>query len=87
MIRLFLGADDFVHAVEATASEVKGELEHVCLNRDNLVGLLILLGRVRPYNGPRTGVWIIELYFLMLLSTTPSYPCLSQSMSIFILRR
>src|SRR3984885_15150956 len=32
-------------------------------------------------------VWIIELYFLMVLSTTPSYPCLSQSMLIFILRR
>src|SRR5580700_4810494 len=34
-----------VDNVEATASEVKGELEHVCLNRDNLVGInFILLG-------------------------------------------
>ena len=43
VIRLFLGPDDFVHAVETAAGEVVAELEHVCLNRDHLAGIEFVL--------------------------------------------
>ena len=43
MIRLLLDTDDFVHAVETTAGEVVCKLEHICLNRDNLVGVDFVL--------------------------------------------
>jgi hypothetical protein len=35
VIRLFLGTDDLSTPLEAATREVKGELEHLCLDRDN----------------------------------------------------
>src|SRR5271156_393316 len=43
VIGLFLGLDDFVHAVEAAAGKVVAELEYVRLNRNNLAGVDFVL--------------------------------------------
>src|SRR5580700_11144715 len=43
VIRLFLGADEFVHAVEAAAGEVVSELENLSLNGNHLPGIDLVL--------------------------------------------
>src|SRR5580704_14660398 len=43
VIRLFLSLDNSIDAVEASAGKVVAELEHLCLNREHLVGIYFVL--------------------------------------------
>ena len=57
VIRLFLGLDDSVRAVEAAAGKVVGELKNLCLNRDYLAGIdFVLLGEFDHAMNTRLGV-------------------------------